>query len=115
MGPDYIETGRHCKPKMPIEKRTCYKIAQLKMKYIFFVDCLLYDEQRVKYKLIETVIFLYMRNVGDMTGSTQEWDRREAAEATAQMSLAQMFINSIDHFNDNVQYILMILVRCWCR
>ena len=50
----HIETGRHCKPKTPIEKRTFCKYGSVQDEIHFFVDCLLYDEPRVKYKLIET-------------------------------------------------------------
>ena len=50
----HIETSRHCKPKAPIEKRTCCKCGSVADEIHFFVDCLLYDEPRVKYKLIET-------------------------------------------------------------
>ena len=48
----HMETGRHCKPKTPIDKRTCCNCNEVEDKVHFLVDCLLYDEPRVKYKLI---------------------------------------------------------------
>ena len=48
----HIETGRHCKPKTPIDKKTCCNCNKVEDEVHFLVDCLLYDEPRVKYKFI---------------------------------------------------------------
>ena len=46
-----IETGRHCKPKTPIEKKLVANVAQLKMKYIFLltVYCVMNQELSISW------------------------------------------------------------------